>query len=285
MNRYSRRVFALVSLLGWFLTTAACEDTAKVSSAKAIEHAQHLAKVASSDVEEVRRGLPEGAKRLAAAFVPGSDPLNDPELARQALETARGKVQDLRVAKASFFALLQLNGVVVRSDLEQDLMASKNMISAFPPLHEAATGKYVETIGVMPEARGVEGKPDGQWVAAQGVQGPNGVLGIYAAGWAWSIYARRLEIALRSHILDTDKGGKEPLFYVFVVADGKAYGTAASPEVNAQAIEKLQPSQWVQGEQGASKELEITGRAFGLALVPVTALGKGVMVAVLRSET
>lgn len=277
-----RREFAVA--LGLVLVAPSCTNTAKESAAKAGAHAQYLAEMTSQDVEEVRNGLPQGAQVLSKAFE-GSDLVNDPALAREALESARGRVQDLRVAKSSFFALVKPDGEIVRNDRDPDLMASKNLFASLPSLKGALGGKYVEATGSMHEARGVEGRPDGQWMAAQGVLGPTGDLAVYVTGWAWSVYATRLEHGLRGRILDTEKEGKEPLSYVFIVVGDRAYGSPASPEVNAEAIQKLEPNSLVSGDQVVTRELEITGRAFGLGLVPAPALGDGVLVAVLRSET
>jgi hypothetical protein len=160
-------------LLGVWLLLA-CTDKGELSAEKAGQHVEHLTDIIEGDVGEVRRGLPEGAKHLAQAFGDDQDPTKDPELAKQALDSARGKVQDLRVAKSSFFALVGADGNVVRNDRDVDMMAGKNLFAAFPTLESAVSGKYVEATGSMHEARGVEGKPDGQWVAAVGVGAATG---------------------------------------------------------------------------------------------------------------
>jgi len=57
------------------------------------------------------------------------------------------------------------------------------------------------------------------------------------------------------------------------------YGAPVSPEVNARAVAERRLS------APGTAELEITGRAFGLAYQPTPLLGQSVGVAVLRSET
>lgn len=271
-------VSAVVALFG-------CEDSGEVSAERAGKHAEHLTGIITKDVEEIRRGLPEGAKIVAEALKDEDDPAQDPERTKLILETARAKVQDLRVAKSSFFAFVKPDGTVVRNNRDQDMMAGKNILTAFPTLEQAVSGKYTEAVGSMPEARGVEGKPDGQWVAAEPVKGSDGTVGLFVTGWAWSIYAKRLEAALRTHILDSEKEGPQPLAYVFIVTKENAYGTPPSPEVNSEAIMKLDPQKLVSGDGVVTQQLEITGRSFGLGLQRVRALGDGVIVAVLRSET
>lgn len=272
-------------LLALTVLCAACTDRGKFSAEKAGQHVEHLATVVAGDVKEVRLGLPEGAKHVAAAFQGDQNPTADPELAKQTLELARGKVQQLRVAKSSFFALVGADGTVVRNDRDVDMMAGKDLLAAFPELRAAFDGSYVETTGSMHEARGVEGKPDGQWVAAVGVTPPSGQKALLVTGWAWSTYAKRLEHALRTHILDTEKDGAEPLYYVFVVNGSQVFGSRESPLVNAEAVGKLDPASLAQGEQGVTRELQITGRSFGLGLRRAPELGQNVLIAVLRSET
>jgi hypothetical protein len=93
-----------------------------------------------------------------------------------------------------------------------------------------------------------------------------------------------LEAALKSHLADLDKRDK-PLFYVFVVVDKQAFGTRVSPEVNSQALEKLELLPKTPSEGVYQTTLEITGRQFGLAVKRTPSLGADVAVAVLRSET
>src|SRR5689334_6322200 len=87
---------ACVSLLG------GCTKTSELSKQKARAEVELLAKVASADVEEVRRGLPLGAKQLETFFA-DDKAQTDAAAAKEALEHARGKVQDLRTAKSTFF--------------------------------------------------------------------------------------------------------------------------------------------------------------------------------------
>lgn len=271
----------VLSVLSWL---SGCTPGPEVSAKRAEEHATFLAVAASKDVEEVRAGLPQGEEYLVSLWKDDQDPRNEPEAARDALLTARIKVQDLRIVKSTFFAVTSADGTVIRNDQEQDLMASQNILKAFPGLSTALGGKYAETAGSMHEARGVEGKPDGQWVAAQPVRVDGKVVGLYVTGWAWSSYAYRLEAALKSHLYDLDKKEK-PLFYAFVVVGQRAFGTPVSPQVNAEAIEKLDPMSQLDENGTFTTTLEITGRDFGLALKRVPALGPDVAVAVLRSET
>jgi hypothetical protein len=280
----------LVCLLSSFslLLASSCKDTSRLSKEKATAHVSFLAEAMKKDVEEVRNGLPSGADALAASLKSDATVLTDPKAASRALEEARRKVQDLRIAKSTFFALADANGVVVRNNQEQDRMAGHSLFAAFPALADSKT-RYLETSGSMPEASGVRApRPDGQWVAAAPVRVDGETKGVYATGWSWSAYAYRLEFALRGRIrseLMGKTGEKEPLIYVYMVVGKAAYGAPVSPEVNMKAIADLDPLSKTKGDEVFSTTVDVTGRGFGLAIKRVADAGPDVAVAVLRSET
>jgi len=277
LTRGAAGVAVFSSLFFSCLVLGSCKREGELSARKAEEHVRFVADAVRTDVEAVRQGLPKGREHVKEYLAAGK--FDDATAARDVLDRARSKVQDLRVAKSTFFALVDPTGNVLRSDQEHDAVAGKNLFTGFPELRSALGGKYVETRGALPELSGVRGRADGQWVAAVPVvDGP--VRGLYVTGWSWSSYAYVLENQLRSKI----RGGlaereKEPLVYVYVVVGKDVFGAPISPEVNARAV----------AERGLSTagtaELEITGRAFGLAYQPTPLLGQGVGVSVLRSET
>ena len=292
MRRTARSPLAPLALFCLSLISApliaSCKDTTKLSKEKAAAHVTFLAETMKKDVEEVRKGLPPGAEVLGASLKSDAAVMTDPKAARRALEEARRKVQDLRVAKSTFFALVDSSGVVVRNDQEQDRMVGHSLFAAFPALVDSKT-RYVETSGSMPEASGVRApRADGQWVAAAPVRVDGETKGAYATGWSWSAYAYRLEFALRSQIrseLMGKTGEKEPLIYVYVVVGKAAYGAPVSPEVNVKTIADLDPLPRTKGDEVFSQSLEVTGRSFGLAVKRATDVGPDIAVAVLRSET
>jgi len=193
------------------LSVGGCTKTSETSKRKARDAVELLAKAATTDVEEVRKGLPLGAKQLEPFFA-DQRAQGDATAAKEALDKARNRVQDLRTAKSTFFLVANKNGLILRSDLEHDALATKNLFEAFE-LKAATTGKYVETRGSLAEAAGVRGRSDGQWAAATPVMNGSEVAGVYATGWSWSSYAYRLENQLRSTVkTETDEAGtKLPL--------------------------------------------------------------------------
>lgn len=211
----------------------------------------------------------------------------DPETARRALEKSRNKVSDLRVAKSTFFALVNPDGTVLRNDQEQDRMAGKNLFAAFPALKRALSEPYVETRGSMPEAAEVRGRADAQWVAAVPVkgEGDGAPIALYATGFSWSAYAYRLENSARSNARAALKERETlPLVYVYVVVDREVYGAPVSPEINAKVVKEQSVLDKSSPGKPFTAALEITGRSFGLAALPAPALGERVAIAVLRSE-
>jgi hypothetical protein len=272
------------AILAALLVLGGCTDTGKISAEHAKEHVKFLLKEANQDIEQIQKGLPKGAKILAQTFDEG-EPM-DAQKSSEALERARGKTYELRLAKSTFFALVEPDGKVIRNDQEQDRMAGKNMFASYKELKKVAQGKTVETRGSMPEAAGVRGKPDAQWVVGVPVVSKGEVAALYVSGWSWSAYAYRLETALRSDILSSTKeGGKVPLTYVYVIVGNQAFGAPISPTVNAEAILKQKPLGRAAVGEPFSVALEIENRQFGLAVVPLEKLGKDVGIAVLRSET
>jgi hypothetical protein len=277
--------FGIAFLALLFSSLPSCTKSSEVSKQKAHAEVELLAKAATADVEEVRKGLPLGAKYLEAFFA-DEKAQGDAAAAKEALEHARGKVQDLRTAKSTFFLLADKNGLILRSDLEHDGLASKNLFAAFD-LKGATLGKYVEAQGSMPEASGVRGRIDAQWTAATPVMKGADVAGVYATGWSWSAYAYRLENQLRSNVKSeaADSNTKQPLVYVYVVAGNETYGAPISPEVNAKAVKDSGLMGRASGEAVLDTAQEIDGRDFGIALRRVPALGADVAIAVVRSET
>lgn len=263
-----------------------CKSDGKASSALAAKQIGDLAKASAEDVRELRAGMPLGAAELEK-LLPATGLVElDPMVARETLNKTRAKVQDLRVAKSTFFALVDPAGKVVRSDGEQDRLVGKDLLAAYPDLRAALTGGYKEARGSMAEAAEVRGRPDAQRVVASPIGQGAAVRGLYVSGWSWSAYAYRLENAARSSARSAaEQGGKVPLIYVYLVVGADVFGAPISPDVTAKAVHDLDLSKKAQAGAPFTAELELTGRMFGLAAVRAPELGDGVVIALLRSET
>jgi hypothetical protein len=278
--------FLRASLLALSLVAAGCKADGKASSALASKQIGDLAKAAAEDVQQLRTGMPLGAAEVDK-LLPATGLVElDPMVARETLNKVRSRVQELRVAKSTFFALVAPSGSVVRSDGEQDRLAGKDLFAGFPELKSALAAGYKETRGSMAEAAEVRGRPDAQRVVAAPIGQGAGVRGLYVSGWSWSAYAYRLENAARSSARSAvDQGGKVPLLYVYVVVGPDVYGAPISPDVNAKAVRELDLPKKAQGSAPFTTELELTGRMFGLAALRAPELGDAVVIALLRSET
>jgi hypothetical protein len=283
MNRSTLLLLPLLTLCVF-----ACKDSAKISKTLATAHVAFLAEIATKDVAEVRAGLPPGAELMAAAWRAEPSLGTDLKAAAEALQITRRKVQDLRLAKSTFFAVADDHGIVIRNDQEQDRMAGKDLFASFVGLAEAKN-RYTETMGSMPEASGVRApRADGEWVAGAPVKLDGVTKGLYVTGWSWSSYAYHLEFAIRGKIrseLVNKREENEPLLYVFVLVGSAVYGTPVSPDVSRSAVSSVDPLGKAKGEEIFADTMEITGRTYGLAVRRIPALGQGVGIAVLRSET
>jgi len=267
---------------------AACQNsTIKVSLPASAKHATELAGIVRSDVSEVRAGMPVGEHVLESLYKTPNAPRDDLERVQRSLSRARDSVQDLRVAKSTFFALVDADGTILRSDRTPDALAGKNLWTAVPEASRVMQGKIVETRGVVAEAAAVKSRPDGQWFTLVPIVVENSVRGAYVTGWSWSAYAYRLETALRDELKTQarEKSTKEPLVYVYVVVAYKAFGAPISPEVNAAAIVRAVSNVHLTGEQVWSAVIDITGREFALSVHAVPDFGSDAAIAVLRSET
>lgn len=267
--------------------TAGCKDQGKASAQAATENVAWLAKLAERDVEEIERGLPEGAKKLAAAYAKTPDLPKDPEQTKNALIRARREVPDLNIAKSTFFAVADENGVGIRNNLEQDAMAGQNLVGIFPDLKKALAGDYVATTGAFPGAATNQG-PDKDWIAALPFKDPSGkVLGLLVTGWSYRRFAYHLQESLRTELVErTKRGGdtgKLPVFYVGLFDPSGVYTAPRTPPVNEKALVDADlVTKTANGPHQGT--VQITERQFGYAAQRVAKLGPDTGIVVLRSD-
>jgi hypothetical protein len=267
-----------------------CSEPSKISERMAIEHVDRLAKLSDDDVEELRRGMPRGAKALGPIWDGKTDPHADPGSVRRALERVRNDDRDLSVAKGTFFAIADDKGVVLRSDQEPDQLSGKSLMASYPMLGKALAGEVVELRGSMPETAGARTGGDEQWVIAAPVRDAQGIVrGMFVSGWSMRRFAYHLEETLK-HDLVTEalRAGesrtKQPLVYVFVLAGSKVYGAPVTPQLNSETLEALDLGAKTESGVVFHQKLDITGRAYGVAAKRAPKMGGDIGVAVLRSE-
>ncbi|WP_437487221.1 hypothetical protein WME75_06380 [Sorangium sp. So ce1014] len=263
-----------------------CQEDGKTSQKQATELCAKLAPVVAEDVGQVRTGLPAGSQKLATLVDtdPGANLLG----LQRAIAGARASVKELEFAKSTFFSFADPSGTVLRSEADPDMLANRSVLASFPELRKvlAPGSGLVEAFGEMQEMRGVRNGPDLQWVAAHPVKASDGELkGLFVTGWSFRAYAYRLQEAAKREIAEIAKrdGLKAtPLLYVFVWKGAKAYGGPVTPDVNTEALEKLDlPAKTASGPWSGT--LEIAGRTFGAAAQRTPELAADAGVAALSS--
>lgn len=289
-----RSGFVVLALAAASLLGTGCKDKAKQSAEEARKSVDSLTALATEDVAEVERGLPEGAAKMAARFAGSGDAGSDsdasrnPQTVRSALLKMRQQVPDLGKAKSTFFAFTDDHGIAIRNDLEQDTMAGKDVVAAYPDLKKVLDGApYVETIGRFP---GTEdpAAPNKEWIAAVPVKKADGGLsGLLVTGWTYRRFAYHLQESLKREIQDRllkdGDNGKLPVLYVALFDREAVYGARGTPPINEQALqEKNLVDATANGP--ATGTLSITDRPFGWAASRVPKLGADVGIVVLRSE-
>jgi len=266
---------------------AGCKDAAKASEQKASEHATSLAQLVEADVGEVERGLPAGATQLAGLWANGADPQKDLAAVRAGLRKIRAEILDLTKAKSTFFALADAQGVAIRNDLEQDVMAGQNVVTIFPGLKKALDGSFATTTGLFPTPAPIL-PPDRDWMAAAPVKGAGDkVVGLLLTGWTFRRFANHLQESLRhdlqEQLFKAKDTGKLPILYVAVFDPTGVYSAPLTPPVNDKALADLD----LVAKTAAGPVhgvVSITERDFGWAAIRAPKLGADTGVAVLRSE-
>jgi hypothetical protein len=268
---------------------AGCKDKGRQSADEARGNVKLLAELADKDVAEIDRGLPEGAKKMAAQLEKETDARSNTPQVRAALLKMRQQVPDLGVAKSTFFAFTDEKGIAIRNDLEQDTMAGKDLVGAYPDLKKALSGEaYVTTQGQFPGVPNPQG-PDREWVAGVPVKKADGaLLGLLVTGWTYRRFANHLQEALKRDLQDKlmregDKG-KLPVLYVFVFDKDGVYGARGTPATDEKALGEVGLTAKTEGGGSADAPITIADRAFGWAAQRVKKLGPDVGIVVLRSE-
>jgi len=179
------------------------------------------------------------------------------------------------------------NGIAIRNDLEEDVMAGQNLIAAFPALAKAKDG-YVTATGKFPNSTTKNG-PDEDWIAAAPVKRADGSTGAFlVTGWSYRYFARHLQEALKTRLLAQAKAageeGRLPVYYVAVFDKSGVYPAPLTPQVDEKALadEDLVGKTASGPFQGT---VTITDRAFGFAARRTPRLAPDTGVVVLRSET
>jgi len=263
------------------IVAPACSDDGAAAEEQAVWTLTQVHPLVARDVGQVRDGLPRGAELMAKHIA--DDPGADLAELQRRIKSARANVDDLSFSKGTFFSFTEPSGTVVRSEADPDRLVEKNILDAFPGLKKALEpgAGVVEATGAMEAMRGVRTGPDISWVAAHAVGpkpgSPQGAppRGLFVTGWSYRAYAFYLEEAARRALTDEarkQEKNRTPLAYVYLAHGGEVYGAPVSPDVNSDALRKLDVA--TRAKDGPYKgRMDITGRVFGVAAQRAPELG------------
>ncbi len=276
----------------WFILTVfalcGCKRQERIHEEGARAQVQFLTKTVESDVQELERGLPQGALRfrifLASKTVVGHKLEELPQEVRRELGTIRRENVDLTIAKSTFFGLANETGVFVRSNLDSETLAGKNLFESAPDLRRSHHQPFVSCMATFDP---LQRKEERYWLATSAVKDEQEVVrAYYVTGWSLRAYALRLQEALKSELASkartTHTLDRIPVFYLGVFEGPNVVTAPQTPSVDDDALKKLNLSERTQGGP-TSGVLTITQRLFGYAAERTPKLGANVGVAVLYS--
>jgi hypothetical protein len=267
------------------LSLGGCRDKEAEIKGKLIPAIDAVLPLTERDTKQVRDGLPKGAALMTKHL--DEDPASDLEGVKRAIDNARGGVDELEVAKSTFFVFVAPDGVVLRGQTEPDLPAGKSLTKAVPDAKKflAKGAGLVEVWGYMEGLRGVNKGGDKQWIVGHPVTSKEGdLLGAFVTGWSLRKYAEYLENHVKIHLTKTAEDPKKPipLTYLFVVKGSEAFGGPMTPADNAKAVGELGVIDKVASGTYEST-LELDGRRFLVAAKKAPALGDDVALVLLMS--
>lgn len=284
-RRFGTSVGALIALAPLPGALFGCRDKEAALAGKLIPAIDAVLPLVERDTKQVREGLPKGASLMTRHL--DEDPGSDLEGVKRAIDNARAGVDELTVAKSTFFVFVGPEGVVLRGQTEPDLPAGKSLTKAVPEAKKMLSkdAGLVEVWGYMEGLRGVNKGGDKQWIVGHPVTSKEGeLLGAFVSGWSLRKYAEYLENHVKIHLTKTAKDPTKalPLVYVFVIKGDEAFGAPVTPAENAEAVGELGLVDKV--KSGAHESVvELDGRRFLLAAKPLPALGDDVVIALLMS--
>ncbi len=274
--------YAASLALGLVLGLTGCENKDKLSAERAPKALEHVPPNIERDLKQVRDGLPQGA--LVMSKLVDDDPGNDPEGLRHIIERSRAGTLDLQIAKSTFFVFVSPEGVVLRGEADPDLAAGQSLFKEVPDAKRIfEKDGVVEVFGYMEGLRGVQKGGDLEWLAGQKVRSKTGkVVGAFVTGWSLRRYVEYLENDLRNYLIDhqTDKKRPPPVLYLFLARGDKAYGASVTPDVDSEAVAKLDLPHKV-GDAPYSSMLEVDGQRFAVVAKKLPGFDAGVVLVLL----
>lgn len=263
MQTQRRRFLAMSLVIALGATSSVfstgCSDHAKLAQEHSSDATNMALETFTRDVEQVRKGMPEGAKILGARMP--ADPRGNRLELQTSIKAARDNVKDLAYAKSTFFSFAGTDGVVLRSEIDPDRLVDQNVLTVFPDLKKALEpgAGLVEAYGEMDALRGVKKGNDIAWIVAHAVPGADGKpQGLFLSGWSIRLYIGFVQDAVRSKLDTKTKDTSEKVeAYLYLVKGSGAYGHPDAPDVHAEELLKHDLVNKVKnGDYRAKVELE-----------------------------
>jgi hypothetical protein len=282
----SRRRMLQALALSSLAVVVGCEDKGKLSEEAAESAIDFAVALVERDVAQIRKGMPPALPILEKRLP--DDPAAKRLELQEAIKAARSNVQDLAVAKSTFFSFAGVDGVVLRSEIDPDRFVEQDALKSFPSLSRAFEpgAGLVEAFGEQEALRGVKRGPDLAWIVAGAARAADGkARGLFLTGWSTRLYVRGVQEQVRGQLAErASKSGKKtpPLVYAYILKGPGAFGDPDAPDVNAETLLKLD----VLGKTRAgafSTQVEMENRSFGIAAKPLPAYGPDAALAIIAS--
>ncbi len=265
-------VASLLAFVGLTGGATACKKPAAQDSLAA-EDAANVKTYAESIFKDAEVGLRAAAPILATSSAEALS--KDSLAAKEALLDARRRSETLRLLPASFFALVDASGRIVRSSLEVDNLATER----FDPACAKATGDDVARVfASLPRNLG----PSLLFCKAV----PAAQSGVVAVGFNYVDLAFVLRNHLKEHYDGARDAGsyenKTPVFYAAIYDDTLIAWSPETPEIVRAATDKLG---FRDKASAATFTVEVESRSYGVAKKELLSKnGSALNVAIVRSD-
>ena len=280
-----RRTFlGSAAALGATLALPGCSDPAALAQKHGADACDMALEIFNRDVEQLRKGMPEGAKVLAGRMP--ADPVGGRAELQTAIKAARDNVKELSYAKSTFFSYAATDGLVLRSEIDPDRLVDQNVLKVFPSLAKALepNAALQEAYGEMDALRGVKQGSDIAWIVAHAVPGKDGKpQGLFVSGWSMRLYVGFVQDAVRTKLDEKTKDSSDKVeAYLFVVKGKVALGHPDAPDIHAEELVKQDLVTKAAGGEARTK-VDLEGKTWGIVAKKAPAFGDDAVVAVIST--
>ncbi len=287
---HSAPLLALVPMCAAMLLSAACGPEGAPATQRTIlqEDIPRIKEMLEQDRHKHRAGIREAARMLRRGFLVEDSETRERQM-RVALRriqqpAARGSVSQFISSPMSFLAAIDTDGVVIARDSENDQMRGLPFGERYPTVAAALSeGTEGREIGEFPSLE--EGEPPSYSILFTAPVVNRGErVGAVVAGIPLWREAQRLSNQMRIDHASEIQDGLIVWVYVYK-ADRVFYGPDTPPEVNDIVPDHAARTAGLAASPGGfTGDLQLHGRWYGYAVVPVPSLGEDIGVVMMRSD-